>query len=226
MPMQERMPRPCRTNRFTRSASSLALALLGLALLWASAASADAPVAMSESARIANPTTVQLEATAAGETEMTFAIATGPALGSLGQVSSPTCQPTGTGGTDCTATVAYTPNQCTNGPDSFTYTATDLASTTTSSPATVTLAPGPDAPSAPPAPSLLATAAATAGATFTATVRSALAGASVDYGDGGGSQALSVDSSGDAPLSHVYAAEGTYTLTATNHGSCGLTAGA
>jgi hypothetical protein len=201
----------------------LALLVLLAFALFPAAASADAPAAMDESAEIATPTTVPLEATATGSTEITFAIATGPAHGSLGQISSPTCQPTGSGSTDCKATVTYTPDQCSNGPDSFTYTATASATTATSNPANVTLSPGPAAP-APPAPTLAQTGATSAGVPFTGSAQGTLPGATVDYGDGSGIQPLSVDSSGDAPLSHVYGAEGTYTLTVTNYGSCGTTA--
>jgi Bacterial Ig domain len=190
--------------------------------LWPAAASAAAPVAIDESVQIANPTTVPLEATVTGTTEMTFAIASNPTRGSLGQISSPTCQPTGNGSTDCKAIVTYAPNQCTNGPDSFTYTATDPAMMATSSPATVTISPGPTAPP----PTLPRTGVATAGAVFTGVVHDALPGATVDYGDNSGAQPLAVDSSSNAPLFHVYAAEGSHALTAINYGSCGLTAAA
>jgi Bacterial Ig domain len=216
------------TERLGRCARSFAIAPFALFVfaLWPAAASAAAPVAIDESVQIANPTTVPLEATAPGETEMTFAIASNPTQGSLGQVSSPTCQPTGTGSTDCKATVTYTPNECANGPDSFTYTATDTATTTISSPATVTLGADPNAAGPPPSPTLPQTAVTTAGASFTGAVQGALAGATVDYGDNSGVQPLVVDPSGDAPLSHVYAAEGSYQLTATNYAACGLTAAA
>jgi Bacterial Ig domain len=199
------------------------VALVAFALFFPAVASADAPAAMDENAEIASPTTVPLEASTAGTTEMTFAIATTPTRGSLGQISSPTCQPTGSGSTDCKANVTYTPDQCSNGPDSFTYTATDSATMASSNAATVTLSPGPAAPP-PPAPTLAQSGATSAGAPFTGTVQSTLLGATVDYGDGSGVQSLAVDSSGDAPLSHVYAAEGTYVLTATNYGPCGTTA--
>ena len=100
------MGKPRQTNRLGRRVRSfvIVLGLLGFAL-WPAAASAAAPVAVDESVQIANPTTVPLEATTSGTTEMTFAIASNPTRGSLGQISSPTCQPTQTGGTDCKATV-------------------------------------------------------------------------------------------------------------------------
>jgi PKD repeat protein len=197
-----------------------ALLTTALFALWPAVARADAPVAINQSLPVANPTAVTLEATATATTEMTFAIATSPARGSLGQISTPRCQPTGTGNTDCTATVTYTPNVCTSGPDSFTYTATDTATMATSNPATITLTQGPPPASSPPAPSLAPRDAISAGAQFTATASGAVAGATVDYGDGSGKQPLSVDSAGDAALSHIYAAEGTYTLTVTNPGAC------
>src|SRR5437588_3480597 len=81
-------------NCLGRSAGWFVGVLLAFVLLPA-AASADAPVAQDESVQIANPTTVPLEATTTGTTEMTFAIASSRTRGSLGQISSPTCQPTG-----------------------------------------------------------------------------------------------------------------------------------
>ena len=194
--------------------------------LWPAAARADAPVAIDQSLPVSNPTTVPLEATVTGTTEMTFAIASSPARGSLGQISSPTCQPTGTGSTECRATVTYTPNVCTSGPDSFTYGATDTASAATSNPATITLTQGPPPASTPSDPSLAANAAVSAGVPFTATAGTAIVGATADYGDGSGTQPLSVDAAGNAVLAHTYAAEGTYALTVTNPGACGTSAAA
>src|SRR5271167_289092 len=182
----------------------LALLTTAIITLWPAVASADAPVATDQSVPVSNPTTVPLEATVTGTTEMTFAIASSPARGSLGQISTPTCQPTGTGSTDCKATVTYTPNVCTSGPDSFTYTATDTATATTSSPATITLTQGPPAASPPSDPSLAPNAAISAGAPFTATASNAVVGATADYGDGSGTQPLSVDSAGNAALTHTY----------------------
>src|SRR5690348_5711303 len=95
-----------------------ALLITALFALWPAVARADLPVASDQSLPVANPTAVTLEATVTGTTEMTFAIATSPARGSLGQISTPTCQPTGAGSTHCAATVTYTPNVCTSGPDS------------------------------------------------------------------------------------------------------------
>ena len=211
-------------NPLGRGAASFVGALLAIAT-WPAAALA-APVAVDESVQTANPTTVQLEATITGTTEMSFAIASNPALGSLGQISTPACQPTGTGSTDCKATVIYTPNPCTNGGGSFTYTATDPGTMSTSGPATVTLTPGALAPSPPGAPSVPQAGAVAAGSVFTGVVHNALPGATVNYGDNSGAQPLTVDASGSAQLSHVYAAQGSYTLSVTNFGSCGTTTAA
>jgi hypothetical protein len=194
--------------------------------LWPAAASADGPVATNQSVPASNPVTVPLEATVIGSTEMTFAIASGPALGSLGQISAATCQPTGTGSTDCKATVTYTPNACTSGPDAFSYTATDTSTMATSPPATISLTQGPPAALPPPNPSLASNAATASGATFTASASGAVVGATADYGDGSGAQPLSVDAAGNAALTHVYSSEGTYTLTVSNPGACGTSAAA
>ncbi|HME01803.1 MAG TPA: Ig-like domain-containing protein, partial [Solirubrobacteraceae bacterium] len=194
--------------------------------LWPAVARADAPVAVDQSVPVSNPTTVALEATVTGTTEMTFSIASSPARGLLGQISTPTCQPTGTGSTECKATLTYTPNVCTSGPDSFTYTATDMATAATSNPATITLIQGPPPASSPSAPSLAPNAAVSAGVPFTATAGTAIVGATADYGDGSGTQPLSVDPAGNAALTHTYAAEGTYALTVTNPGACDTSAAA
>jgi hypothetical protein len=203
-----------------------ALLTTAIFALWPAVARADAPVAVDHSLAVANTTTVSLEATVSGTTEMSFAIASSPARGSLGEISTPTCQPTGTGSTDCTATVTYTPNLCTSGPDSFTYTATDTATMSISSPAAITLIQGPPPASLLPGPSLAPYRAISAGAPFTATASDAVVGATVDYGDGSGTQALSLDSAGTATLTHTYAAEGTFTLTLTNPGACGTSSSA
>ena len=200
-----------------------ALLTIAILALWPAVASAEAPAAVDESVPLSNPTTISLEATVAGTTEMTFAIASAPARGSLGPISSPTCQPTGTGSTECEANVTYTPEACTSGPDAFTYTATDTGTSATSAPATITLQapePVPVPASTPPQPSLAPTAVTSAGAPFSATVSNAVVGATAEYGDGSGLQPLSVDAAGDAALSHTYAAEGTYWLTVANRGAC------
>ena len=53
-----------------------------------------------------------------------FDVQTGPSNGTLGPVSAIDCTP----GPACTATVTYTPDANTNGPDQFTFTATDSGS--------------------------------------------------------------------------------------------------
>ncbi|HEV2981970.1 MAG TPA: hypothetical protein VGX51_11100 [Solirubrobacteraceae bacterium] len=202
------------------------LVTIAILALSPAAASADVPVAIDESVAVSNPTTVSLEASVSGTTEMTFAIASNAASGTLGEISTPTCQPTGTGSTDCKATVTYTPNACTSGPDAFTYTAHDPATMATSNPATVTLTQGPSPASPPGHPSLASTAATSAGAPFRSAASNAIAGATANFGDGSATQPLSVDAAGNAALSHTYAVEGTYTLTVTNPGACGASAAA
>ena len=66
---------------------------------------------------------------------------TGPSHGSLGAVSAATCTPSGSG-SNCTATVTYTPTTGYSGPDSFTFKANDgtLNSNTATESITVTAA--------------------------------------------------------------------------------------
>ncbi|MDT4922672.1 MAG: large repetitive protein [Pseudonocardiales bacterium] len=94
----------------------------------------DAPVAsnVTDSTNEDTPKVVTLAASDVDGDALTFAIATGPAHGSLGAIDPPSCA-----GTVCTATVTYTPAADYNGPDSFTYTAND--GTTGSNLATVSL---------------------------------------------------------------------------------------
>src|SRR5579871_2113854 len=195
--------RRSRLRRRSRPFALALLSLLALSSLWAPAVGAAGPVAVDESVPATATTTVPLEATTAGTTEMTFAIASAPGHGTLGSILNTTCAPTGSGGTDCTASVVYTPNQCASGPDSFTYTATDPGSNATSSPAIVTLSPGPTAPTPPPPPTLPQTGAAVAGVPFSGAVQNALPGATVDYGDGSGAQPLTVDAGGGAHLARL-----------------------
>jgi len=201
------------------------LAVVTIAMWPAAARAEELPLATSESVPVASPTTVQLEASVAGMTEMTFAISSNPASGSLGEISSAICAPTATGGSDCTATVTYTPNACTSGPDSFAYVAINTATMAASEPATVALTQGAPAPS-PDAPSLPATAAVSAGAPFSVGAAGVAAGATVEYGDGSGAQTLAAAAGGTAVLRHSYAAEGVYTATVTNHGACGTSSAA
>jgi hypothetical protein len=107
------------------------------------------PVAAATSATTLEdqPTTVALSATD-GDGDSTlnnFAIASGPANGSLGTITPGSCS----GGVPntCTATVTYTPTANANGSDSFTYTASDSFSTSSPATASLTITPVNDAPS-------------------------------------------------------------------------------
>ncbi len=68
------------------------------------------------------PVTITLEALRSNNNNLTFSIVNGPLNGSLGSVSAATCS-----GGGCTATVGYTPGSDYNGPDSFTFRASDGA---------------------------------------------------------------------------------------------------
>src|SRR6266705_5864899 len=66
------------------------------------------------------PVTITLEALRSNNNNLTFSIVNAPLNGSLGSVSAATCS-----GGGCTATVTYTPGADYNGPDSFTFRASD-----------------------------------------------------------------------------------------------------
>ena len=86
----------------------------------------DAPVAVNGTAATDEDTAilVTLAATDIDSGSLTFSIITGPANGTLGALSAPTCVASSSG-SDCTATVTYTPNADYNGPDSFTFKVND-----------------------------------------------------------------------------------------------------
>src|SRR6266576_430581 len=87
----------------------------------------DAPVANNGTATADedNSVLVTLSATDIDSENLTFSIVSSPSNGSLGAMSSPSCTsvPNGTGtrGSTCTATVAYTPGANFGGADSFTF---------------------------------------------------------------------------------------------------------
>jgi DNA/RNA endonuclease G (NUC1) len=66
------------------------------------------------------PVTITLQALRSNTNTLAFSVVNGPAHGSLGSMGATSC----TGGS-CTATVSYTPGPNYNGPDSFTFRASD-----------------------------------------------------------------------------------------------------
>jgi VCBS repeat-containing protein len=110
----------------------------------------DPPVAADKTATTAEdtPTTITLSATDIDTLTLTFAVVTGPTHGTLQPIGPVTCVPDGSGGTSCTADVTYTPAADYQGPDSFTYTASDGLADSLEATVTLTVTPAPDAPTA------------------------------------------------------------------------------
>jgi hypothetical protein len=120
-----------------------------VAVLPETPAANDPPAAAFQSKTLledAPATTIILAASDVDSPSLTISLASSPTKGTLGPLSATTCTPVGSG-TNCTATVAYTPAANANGPDSFTFRASDGA--LFSPPATVAIAVTPvnDAPS-------------------------------------------------------------------------------
>jgi hypothetical protein len=102
-------------------------------------AAPDAPVANAQTVSIPEdtPTEITLSGVDVDGDALTFAIASDPTQGTLGPLGTPVCTTDAAGASTCTATVTYTPAPNFNGPDSFTFTVSDLVGPST--PATVTL---------------------------------------------------------------------------------------
>ena len=86
----------------------------------------DVPIAQNQSVTTNEntPVIITLMGGDIDNTALTFAVATPPSHGSLGNISVPTCTAQGQGAS-CTATLTYTPATNYFGPDSFTFTASD-----------------------------------------------------------------------------------------------------
>ncbi|MBA3711435.1 MAG: tandem-95 repeat protein [Pyrinomonadaceae bacterium] len=88
---------------------------------------------------------ITLTGTDANGDTLTFAITAAPTSGTLGTISTPVCTTTG-GTSNCTATVTYTPNSNFNGPDAFTFQASDGSLTSNSATVTINVTAVNDAP--------------------------------------------------------------------------------
>jgi RHS repeat-associated protein len=103
----------------------------------------DATAATNEDAGVS----ITLSASDADSSSLTFAVVTGPSHGSLSAVSAPSCI-ANAGGSNCTATVAYTPAANYNGPDSFTFRANDGSLNSNVGTVSITISAMNDAPTA------------------------------------------------------------------------------
>ena len=138
---------------------------------------------------------------------LSFAVTAGPEHGTLGAIGPVACTFPG-GAADCTASVTYTPVASFSGTDAFTYTASDM-STSSAATATITVAAR--------VPLLPSDALTEQNDVYMAIVAQVVTGATVDYGDGTDALLL-VQDDGTALLDHVYTTEGTFTVTVTNPG--------
>jgi len=86
----------------------------------------DVPVATAQAVttNVDTAVAITLSASDIDSPSLTFSIVSGPAHGSLGPLSPPSCTASG-GGANCTATVMYSPAIHVTGPDSFTFKVND-----------------------------------------------------------------------------------------------------
>jgi hypothetical protein len=106
-----------------------------------------APVANNQTVAT-NEDTAKVITLTASDTDspsLTFSIVSQPANGTLGNLGTPTCTPSGAGA-NCTATVTYTPAPNFNGTDSFTFKVNDGTSDSKTATVTITVNPVNDAP--------------------------------------------------------------------------------
>ncbi len=175
-------------------------------------AAAAAPVADDVSAATSNgdPVAVTLHGSDDFDSTLTVSVVDGPSNGTLGPIGSLDCTYPG-GQTNCTAEVTYTPGPCLNGSDSFSYRVADgLASDDGMATIAVSSL----------VPSFAKDRFVASGSVYETTAADLLPGATVDYGDGGGSQEVTVEPDGTAVLSHLYPDEGSYRVTVRNPGGC------
>lgn len=152
------------------------------------------------------PVTVTLRAMSTIDVTLSFSIVSAPAHATLDSISEPECSyPNGMA--SCTAIVVYTPAAGYVGVDTFTYQASDGVSPSNVATASVTVT---GAPVMPPAVMLAVD------DPYVALVSSVLPGATVNYGDDSGDRLLETSPDGSASLSHLYAREGSFTVTVVN----------